>query len=151
MKSLLLALLIMMGSINCYCQESSDKIPIAFDGKTYGYMIRVPGGTFTMGSNDGNSDEKPPHSVSVSTFYIGETEVTQDLWKDVMGDNPSNFKKGDNYPVENVSWNDCQTFIKKLNEKTGKKFRLPTEAEWEFAARGGKSGGTKYSLYITAS
>jgi len=145
MKSLLLALLIIMGSINCFCQESSDKIPIAFDGKTYGYMIRVPGGTFTMGSNGGESDEKPPHSVSVSTFYIGETEVTQELWKDVMGDNPSNFKKGDNYPVEMVSWNDCQTFIKKLNEKTGKKFRLPTEAEWEFAARGGKSGGTKYS------
>ncbi len=145
MKSLLLALLIIMGSINCYCQESSDKIPIAFDGKTYGYMIRVPGSTFTMGSNDGESDEKPPHTVSVSTFYIGETEVTQELWKDVMGDNPSSFKKDDNYPVENVSWNDCQTFIKKLNEKTGKKFRLPTEAEWEFAARGGKSGGTKYS------
>ncbi|MDD6000580.1 MAG: SUMF1/EgtB/PvdO family nonheme iron enzyme [Bacteroidales bacterium] len=81
----------MIGSINCYCQESSDKIPIAFDGKTYGYMIRVPGGTFTMGSNDGESDEKPPHSVSVSTFYIGETEVTQELWKDVMGDNPSWF------------------------------------------------------------
>lgn len=66
--------IIMIGSINCYCQESSDKIPIAFDGKTYGYMIRVPGGTFTMGSNDGNYDEKPPHSVSVSTFYIGEPE-----------------------------------------------------------------------------
>ena len=146
MKSLLLALLIIMGSINCYCQESSDKIPIAFDGKIYGYMIRVPGGTFTMGSNDGNSDEKPPHSVSVSTFYIGETEVTQELWMAVMdGDNPSIFKKGDNYPVEEVSWNDCQTFIKKLNAKTGKNFRLPTEAEWEFAARGGKSGGTKYS------
>ena len=145
MKSLLLALLIMLGSINCYSQELSDKIPIAFGGKTYGYMVRVPGGSFTMGSNDGESDEKPPHSVSVSTFYIGETEVTQELWKDVMGDNPSDFKKGDNYPVENVSWNDCQTFIKKLNEKTGKNFRLPTEAEWEFAARGGKSGGTKYS------
>ena len=83
--------IIMIGSINCYCQESSDKIPIAFDGKTYGYMIRVPGGTFTMGSNDGDDDEKPPHSVSVSTFYIGETEVTQELWKTVMGDNPSWF------------------------------------------------------------
>ena len=124
---------------------TSSRLPISFGGKTYGYMIQVPGGSFQMGSNDGNSNEKPPHTVSVNTFYIGETEVTQELWKAVMGDNPSNFKKGDNYPVEEVSWNDCQTFIKKLNEKTGKKFRLPTEAEWEFAARGGKSGGTKYS------
>lgn len=122
-----------------------SRLPISFGGKTYGYMIQVPGGSFQMGSNDGYDNEKPPHTVSVNTFYIGETEVTQELWKAVMGDNPSTFKKGDNYPVEEVSWNDCQTFIKKLNEKTGKKFRLPTEAEWEFAARGGKNGGTKYS------
>lgn len=68
-----------MGSINCYCQESSDKIPIAFDGKTYGYMIRVPGGTFTMGSNDGGSDEKPPHSVSVSTFYMAKPKLPKNF------------------------------------------------------------------------
>lgn len=151
MKPFLFTLLILLGSINCYCQKLSENesiqsssLPIVIDNKTYGYMIQVSGGSFQMGSND-YDDEKPPHTVSVNTFYIGETEVTQELWKAVMGDNPSAFKKGDNYPVEYVSWNDCQTFIKKLNEKTGKNFRLPTEAEWEYAARGGKSGGTKYS------
>ena len=89
--------------------------------------------------------EKPSHKVTVSDFCIGETEVTQALWKAVMGSNPSTWK-GDNLPVEIVSWNDCKDFIKKLNEKTGKNFRLPTEAEWEYAARGGnKSKGYKYS------
>ena len=113
-------------------------------------MIRVEGGTFTMGAtpeqgSDAESDEMPAHKVTLSNYYIGETEVTQALWKAVMGSNPSDFK-GNNLPVEQVSWNDCQTFIKKLNTLTGKKFRLPTEAEWEYAARGGnKSKGYKYS------
>ena len=90
-------------------------------------------------------DESPVHSVTLSSYYMGETEVTQALWKAVMGNNPSRFK-GDNLPVENVSWNDCQEFIRKLKQKTGKNFRLPTEAEWEYAARGGKkSNGYKYS------
>jgi formylglycine-generating enzyme required for sulfatase activity len=85
------------------------------------------------------------HQVTLSNYYIGETEVTQALWSAVMGENPSNFK-GDNRPVEQVSWNDCQTFISKLNALTGKNFRLPTEAEWEYAARGGsKSQGYQYS------
>ena len=102
-------------------------------------MKLVEGGTFQMGSNDSDafSDEKPVHSVTLSSYYMGETEVTQALWKAVMGTNPSDFK-GDNLPVEQVSWNDCQEFISKLNQITGKKFRLPTEAEWEYAARGGK-------------
>jgi len=108
-------------------------------------MIPVEGGTFQMGSNDGGSDEKPMHSVTLSNYYIGQTEVTQTLWKAVMGNNPS-FSKGDNRPVEDVSWNDCQTFISKLNSLTGQHFRLPTEAEWEFAARGGnRSQGYQYS------
>ncbi|MEF2644124.1 MAG: SUMF1/EgtB/PvdO family nonheme iron enzyme, partial [Paramuribaculum sp.] len=110
-------------------------------------MIRVEGGSFSMGSDDSDagSDEKPVHSVSVSSFSIGKYEVTQKLWKAVMGSNPSHFK-GDNLPVENVSWDDVQTFIRKLNQKTGKHYRLPTEAEWEFAARGGnRSRGYKYS------
>ena len=110
-------------------------------------MKRVAGGTFQMGSDDSEAwdDEKPVHSVTVSTFYMGETEVTQALWKAVMGSNPSYFK-GDNLPVESVSWNDCQEFIRKLNSLTGKSFRLPTEAEWEYAARGGnRSNGTKYA------
>lgn len=113
-------------------------------------MIAVKGGTFTMGgtaeqSSDARSDEKPTHSVTLSDYYIGKFEVTQELWQAVMGSNPSQFR-GDNLPVEYVSWNDVQEFIKKLNQQTGYNFRLPTEAEWEYAARGGsKSKGYKYS------
>ena len=113
-------------------------------------MVSVDGGTFTMGgtSEQGSDvwdDEKPPHQVTLSSYSIGKTEVTQALWKAVMGSNPS-YSKGDNLPVEQVSWDDCQTFISKLNALTGQKFRLPTEAEWEYAARGGnKSRGYKYS------
>ena len=113
-------------------------------------MVTVEGGTFTMGAtseqgSDANGDESPTHSVTLSDFAIGETEVTQELWKAVMGSNPSSFS-GTNLPVENVSWHDCQTFISKLNNLTGKNFRLPTEAEWEYAARGGqKSQGYKYA------
>jgi formylglycine-generating enzyme required for sulfatase activity len=113
-------------------------------------MVYVEGGTFMMGAtseqgSDVYSDEKPVHYVTLSNYYIGKYEVTQAEWQAVMGSNPSRFK-GDNKPVENVSWNDCQTFISKLNAKTGLKFRLPTEAEWEYAARGGnKSKGYKYS------
>ena len=113
-------------------------------------MVFVKGGTFTMGAtaeqgSDAESDEKPTHSVTVSDFYIGKYEVTQAQWRSVMGKNPSCFS-GDNNPVETVSWNDIQKFIKKLNTKTGKRFRLPTEAEWEYAARGGnQSKGYKYS------
>ena len=92
-----------------------------------------------------DSDEKPVHSVTLSDYYIGETEVTQELWEAVMGSNPSSFK-GSQKPVESVSWHDCKEFITKLNRLTGKNFRLPTEAEWEYAARGGnKSKGYKYS------
>ena len=113
-------------------------------------MMYVKGGTFTMGAtseqgSEADSDEKPTHSVTLSSFYICKYEVTQALWKAVMGSNPSSFK-GDNLPVETVSWDDCQTFIRKLNAMTGKNFRLPTEAEWEFAARGGNnSRGYKYA------
>ena len=112
-------------------------------------MVYVEGGTFTMGATSEQQypedDEKPTHRVSLSSFYIGKYEVTQALWKAVMGSNPSN-RKGDNLPVENVSWNDCQTFLRKLNAMTGKTFRLPTEAEWEFSARGGnRSRGYQYS------
>ena len=114
-------------------------------------MIAVEGGTFQMGAtseqgSDADDDEKPVHSVTLSDYYIGETEVTQELWKAVMGSNPSYFSGYPQRPVEYVYWNDCQEFITKLNELTGKNFRLPTEAEWEYAARGGnKSQGYKYS------
>ena len=113
-------------------------------------MKSVAGGTFTMGAtseqgSDAKSSEKLTHSVTLSDYYIGETEVTQALWQAVMGSNPSEFK-GSNLPVETISWKDCQEFIRKLNSMTGQKFRLPTEAEWEYAARGGnKSKGYKYS------
>ena len=110
-------------------------------------MIKVEAGTFRMGSTDGDSDEQSVHSVTLSSdYYIGETEVTQELWAAVMGTNPSYFTSDSRLPVEKVSWNDCQTFITKLNALTGASFRLPTEAEWEFAARGGnKSQGYTYS------
>ena len=107
-------------------------------------MVYVSGGTFIMGGDD-SSDQMPTHSVTLSSYYICKYEVTQALWRAVMGSNPSNFK-GNNLPVENVSWYDCQTFIKRLNSYTGRNFRLPTEAEWEFAARGGNySRHYKYS------
>ena len=113
-------------------------------------MVYVSGGTFTMGAtseqgSEAESDEKPTHNVTLSSYYICKYEVTQALWRAVMGSNPSYFK-GDNLPVECVSWNDCQTFINRLNSYTGRNFRLPTEAEWEFAARGGNySRHYKYS------
>lgn len=121
-------------------------------------MKLVEGGTFQMGvsselENEAYDDEKPIHSVTLDNYYLGETEVTQALWEAVMGaESTSNvewedmYGKGDNYPAYKVSWNDVQEFIRNLNQQTGKNFRLPTEAEWEYAARGGcKSNGYKYS------
>ena len=113
-------------------------------------MVRVTGGTFTMGASSGDSDaasnEKPAHQVTLSSYSIGETEVTQALWQAVMGSNPSYFTGNLQRPVERVSWKKCQAFIRKLNSLTGATFRLPTEAEWEYAARGGsQSRGYKYS------
>lgn len=106
-----------------------------------GNWIFVKGGTFLMGSpdndNDANELGKPQHDVTVSDFYLAKTPVTQKQWREVMGTNPSHFKDCDDCPVEMVSWNDVQEFIAKLNAKTGMKFRLPTEAEWEYAACGG--------------
>ena len=113
-------------------------------------MVKVEGGTFMMGATsemkNPNSNEKPVHQVTLTNdYYMGKYEVTQALWQAVMGSNPSEYK-GDNFPVETVSWNDCQKFISKLNSLTGRMFRLPTEAEWEYAARGGKeSRGYQYS------
>lgn len=114
-------------------------------------MARVEGGSFTMGCTSAQGDacgdaEKPSHRVTVSGFWLGKYEVTQALWKAVMGDNPSGLSSCAQCPVESVSWNDAQEFIRKLNAKTGKRYRLPTEAEWEYASRGGnKSHGTLYA------
>ena len=113
-------------------------------------LVFVEGGSFIMGATVqigtiDYSKSKPEHQVTVSSYYIGKYEVTQEEWQVIMGRNPSKFK-GRKRPVENISWEDCQIFISKLNEITGKQFRLPTEAEWEFAARGGnKSKGYTYS------
>jgi formylglycine-generating enzyme required for sulfatase activity len=126
-------------------------------------LVFVKGGTFRMGNNNGENDEKPVHTVTVNDFYIGKYEVTQKEWKDIMGNNPSYFK-GKNRPVENVSWYDAISFCNKLSEEKGltkfytidgtnvtmnwgaNGYRLPTEAEWEYAARGGQlSKGYKYS------
>ncbi|MCB9285086.1 MAG: SUMF1/EgtB/PvdO family nonheme iron enzyme [Lewinellaceae bacterium] len=136
---------------------------IAISGKKTNYqgeaivptMISVAGGTFTMGCtseqwSDCDDDEKPVHQVTVGSFKIGKYEVTQAEWKEVMGGNPSRFNtffRGcDQCPVERVSWNDIQEFIKYLNQKTGGNYRLPTEAEWEYTVRGGqKRKDTKYA------
>ena len=116
-------------------------------------MVSVEGGTFMMGADttavlkgDANFDELPLHAVTLAPYSIGQTEVTQELWQAVMGSNPSSFTGDLQRPVEQVSWEDCQEFITRLNAITGKQFRLPTEAEWEFAARGGiKSAGKTYA------
>ena len=141
---------------NASTASSQSSLPRMYDAETFIVngvsfkMIPVEGGTFTMGATseqggDAFDDEKPTHKVTLSTYLIGQTEVTQALWKAVMGSNPSKWE-GDNLPVEWVSWDDCQEFIRKLNQLTGKRFRLPTEAEWEYAARGGsKSRGYKYA------
>ena len=127
-------------------QRQSEQILVGIADE----MVLVNGGIFMMGCAPENEincweKEEPAHTVSLSDFYIGKYEVTQAQWKAVMGDNPSAFK-GDDLPVEMVSWEDVQEFIRKLNATTRKNYRLPTEAEWEFAARGGtKSKGYKYS------
>lgn len=105
-------------------------------------MVVVAGGTFEMGGIETYGeqcypDEFPKHTVTVDDYYIGQFEVTQELYKFVMGYNPSHFV-GDSLPVDNISWVDAKTFIHELNKMTGKQYRLPTEAEWEFAARGGR-------------
>ena len=115
-------------------------------------MVYIEGGSFEMGHDDNNRKmtdiyitTAPVHTVTLSSFYIGKYEVTQEEWETVMGSNPS-WYKGHKRPVEQVDWKQCQEFIKRINSLSGKSFRLPTEAEWEFAARGGnKSQGFKYA------
>lgn len=136
--------------------SNSEPVTFTVNGESYN-MVFVKGGTFTMGAtseqnNEADTNEKPTHKVTLSDYYIGQTEVTQGLWQAVMGNNPSHYSSKYGYPenwkhpVECVTWNACQEFITKLNKMTGKQFRLPTEAEWEYAARGGnKSKGYKYA------
>lgn len=113
-------------------------------------LVKVEAGTFQMGGTNEQSvaakrDEKPEHSVTLGDYYIAQTEVTQELWQTIMDNNPSSMK-GSNRPVHNVSWYDCMEFIETLNTVSGRKFRLPTEAEWEYAARGGnRSKGFRFA------
>ncbi len=149
MKNLLLSLMMIIAVFPAFSQnteelsgENNSILENIMDN-----MVYVEGGTFTMGSKGINAykDEKPAHQITVSSFYINKYEVTQKQWVALMGSNPSYFK-GDDLPVDQVSWDDAQEFISKLNQLTGKKYRLPTEAEWEFAAIGGnKSKGYKYA------
>lgn len=141
--------------INCILNDIElpyvEPQPVEYvaNGVTF-VMVPVEGGTFTMGATAEQGDdpidrEKPAHEVTLSSYYIGQTEVTQALWQAVMEASPSYFT-GTTLPVEQVSWEECQTFLSALNALTGEHFRLPTEAEWEFAARGGKeSEGYKFA------
>ena len=133
------------------CKSSSANLLKTFtvNGATFS-MVEVKGGSFEMGAVVGSSvaeeDEYPVHNVTLDDFYIGETEVTRELWSAVMGSDPSGMQGTKQAPVESVNWNDCNNFLNKLNELTGVKFTLPTEAQWEYAARGGKkSKGYLYS------
>ena len=136
---------------NLNVNDEPETETITVNGVSFN-MVKVDAGSFMMGSPDDDpdaggiySDEKPQHRVSLNSYAIGETEVTQALWKAVMGYNPSR-NSGDERPVEEVSWDEAQTFISKISQLTGRSFRLPTEAEWEYAARGGKySKGYKYA------
>lgn len=139
---------------NTQNMDTSNTIKFTVDEIEF-RMVNVEGGTFMMGSNESgvNKDQKPVHKVSLSGFSIGQTEVTQELWQAVMGNNPSEFS-GKNLPVDNVTWNECHSFITRLNKilhdngqlAKDKSFHLPSEAQWEFAARGGnKSKGYNYA------
>jgi formylglycine-generating enzyme required for sulfatase activity len=106
-------------------------------------MVRIEGGCYQMGSpshEEGRDDDERQHRVCVEDFKIGKYEVTQAQWREVMGSNPSKFSGCSNCPVEQVSWNEVQEFLLKLNGQTGGGYRLPTEAEWEYACRGGRTG-----------
>jgi formylglycine-generating enzyme required for sulfatase activity len=122
-------------------QHEPMKAPIQVE------MVLVSGGTFEMGCNlsplqECAFDEKPTHQVSITPFLLGKYEVTQEQWTDVMGSNPSHFSDCATCPVENVSWEEVQAFISRLNAQTGSSYRLPTEAEWEFASRNGSGSGS---------
>lgn len=141
----------LLGSTELPPKEEDGMVEYAVNGVTF-KMVKVEGGTFTMGATEEEDADyqvfkgSPKHQVTLSKYWIGQTEVTQELWAAVMGSNPSTDQSNLQYPVNSISWEDCATFISQLNQLTGKQFRLPTEAEWEYAAKGGaKSMGYVYS------
>lgn len=147
--NLLTVAALLAGALACGSCGKTGGTPAEVDSLVAN-MVPVEGGTFKMGATPEQKtgvgdDERPVHDVTLSPYRIGRYEVTQAQWQAVMGENPS-MPKNPDAPVCNVSWDDCQQFLKKLNEMTGRKFRLPTEAEWEYAARGGSlSKGTQYA------
>lgn len=145
--AVLLVALIPKGPDNWVSRDYEDHVSFS-KGKVSFDMVKVKGGTFVMGASkerdfESGDEERPVHTVTLSDFMMGETEVTQDLWESVMGTNPSKFPLGGSNPVENVTYEECLAFMAKLGELTGQAFRLPTEAEWEFAAKGGNKKGDK--------
>ena len=148
MKQTIILLALLISALHLPAQTNTNTLTFTVNGVTFN-MKKVEGGTFNMGATPEQqnpaADEQPAHQVTLATYYIGETEVTQALWQAVMRANPSTFK-GPQLPVENISLQNCTDFIQRLNQLTGRTFRLPTEAEWEYAARGGsKSRNTQYS------
>jgi len=127
-------------------QDTMGRLTVFINDSVNFEMIKIPGGTFNMGSESGYSNEKPVHKVMLDTYYIGTFEVTQKLWFAVIGENNSHFKNYSDCPVEMITFSDATHFIEVLNRETGLSFRLPTEAEWEYAASGGAEGKrTRYS------
>lgn len=148
-------LFVMVSAVSAFCAQAPTQQALSsaqitgnqatsiVDKTTGMEFVFVKGGCYQMGDSygDGNKDEKPAHDVCVSDFYLGKYEVTQAQWQKIMENNPSEFTEcGPDCPVDSVSWDMAQEFIRKLNASSGKQYRLPTEAEWEFAAR---SGGKK--------
>ncbi len=146
---ILIVLIVVIVSVSSGSKAKDDYNCLFSIGNASFTMRKVEGGSFIMGASEYDYEskawEKPAHRVTLDSYYVGETEVTQKLWKQVMGYNPSRFVC-DDYPVDNVSWDECVEFCQKLSQITGRHFRLLTEAEWEFAARGGNlSKGYKFS------
>ena len=137
----ILGILGFLGVLGVRAQDSVRVVDLPEGGRVE--LVWVEGGSFTMGSNTArgvshNYDAtRPEHAVTVDGFYMARFEVTQGVWRSVMGENPSKFRQHDSLPVEQVSWSDAQRFVTMLSQMTGQRFRLPTEAEWEYAARGG--------------